>query len=441
MLSFHVSALIAWFQGRQFLTWRSRIVRFARSPLSTNSLFLVGGTIASALLGFVYWAIAARLTSPAEVGIATAAIASTSLLITLCDLGIGTSIIYFAARKPESATTLINTSVSLGWLLSGGAGLIFLLGVPFFAAGLEPIRTNLWLAILFLLFTIMNYLLTLHDAMMLTQRRGVVIFARNILCNLPSVFLIAPLALAGIPMAPFIAFCLPNIFVAILFSLLLLPRVVHGYRFFGRIDRLQLAQMTSFSLATHLANLVWGSTTFLLPIIAINYLTPEQTGYFFINWTLANFVLIVPRSVISALFVEGAHQQKLAPLVLRASMLIVGLALPPLLFIWFWNGLLLGIFGQDYVDEPLLRLLLLTIVPFVINSIVFMILRLQAKLRLALLYAIVVSGSVVLIAVLLAPLYWGYGLAWAWLIGQSIGACSALVLYGGRIFARRSRSL
>jgi len=398
--------------------------------LYVNSYYLLGGTVASALFGFLFWALAARTTTAAEIGIATAAISSASLLISLCDLGLGTAVVYFAANRKEQATALVNAAISAGWVLSSLAAVIFLLGSPLWASGLLPLRNDFVLAVTFVAFTALSYLLTLQDAAMLSRRQAQFVFWRNLACNVPPVLLLMPLLyLVGTHRTPLLAFTLPNIVVAVLAGLLVLPRFFAEYRFFGRFDRSLLSSVASYSLATYGANLLWASTTYALPIIAINTLSAASTGYFYISWTLVNFTLVIPRAVVSSLFVEGAHMRtQMRRAAVQSLLLILALALPLMGLLWFGGHWLLGIFGEGYVNMPLLRLLLLSVFPFSINSIYIMYLRVKERLVQVVLFSGMVAAGIVGLSNLLAPRIGVQGLAWGWLLGHGIPMIFVLLI-------------
>jgi O-antigen/teichoic acid export membrane protein len=382
----------------------------------------MAGTVASSGLGFVFWMLAARSTSAADIGIATAAIASINLLIALCDLGLGTTLIHYASAEWAQAIILINTMIATGWLCIGVAAIGFLGGVPLWSPGLMPIRGDVALVIVFFAFAAFNHILGLQDAAMLSQGQASYIFWRNLACNIPSVVLVWPLVhLIGKYHALFLAYSLPNIIVGLIAGIVILPRYFKGYRFFGRIDRDILTKTAPYGLANYTSNILWGLPAFLLPIIAINTLSAENTGYFVINWTIANFVLIAPRMVTYSLFAEGSRSNKdLLSSSIHSFTLILVLVAPVILFLWFRGDYVLGLFGQGYINISLLRLLLMSIVPFAINSIYFVILRVRRRLKQIILFSALTAASVLTLAGVFVYVMGAEGIAMGWLLGHTI---------------------
>src|SRR5690349_19964183 len=135
---------------------RLAIQRFT-APLYTNSLYIMGGTAATSILSFAFWLLAARNGSPEIVGIASTSISSATLLMSLCDLGLGTALIYYSSMPHRQTTALINSITSTGWILSGMAALVYVIGIPYFAPGLMIVRENVAVSIIFILFTVASY--------------------------------------------------------------------------------------------------------------------------------------------------------------------------------------------------------------------------------------------------------------------------------------------
>jgi len=420
---------------KEFADFRQRIA----SPLFINSFYLMGGPVASAGLGFVFWMLAARSTQAADIGIATAAIAGINLLMALSDLGLGTAIIHFASSDRKAATGLVNTIIALGWICISIATVIFLMGVPFWSPGLMPIRNDIALLFFFFVYSAFNYVLALQDAGMLSQGRASYVFWRNIACNLPSVLLVLPLVnLIGGHGSLFWAYGFPNVIVGLFVGLMILPRAFEGYRFFGTITTDVLGKIAAYGLANYAGNILWGIPAYVLPLIAINTLTAEETGYFFIIWTIANFALIAPRMVSYSLFAESSRNNKnLASASIHSIMLILVLVTPIIVVLWFWGDFILGLFGQSYINLSLLRLLLISIVPFSINSIYFVILRVRRRLKQIILFSALVASSILALASVFVRVMGIEGLAMGWLFGHSLAAVIVSMIVIAKILAKR----
>ncbi|WP_129672182.1 lipopolysaccharide biosynthesis protein [Candidatus Chloroploca sp. Khr17] len=394
------------------------------SPLYIKSFYLIGGMVVSALFGFLFWMLAARSATAADVGLTSAALASSNLLLVLCELGLGTALVYFAGLKPDRVVALVNGIVRAGWMTISTATIVFLLGMRFWSPGLAPISDSALLILSYAAFTTLNHILALQDVAMLSQGRARYIFWRTLACNVPSVALLVPLvALLGAQHGLMLAYFLPNIAVGLFVGAVVLPRQFSGYRFFGRFDRDVLGQVATYGSSNHVGNLFWGLPAYILPLVAVNTLTAAETGHFAISWTIANFVLIAPRMIAFALFTEAAQDPNgLRARASHAMLLILALVTPVVLVLWLVGEHILGFFGQEYVQLSLLRMLLISVVPFSINSVFFVMLRVHRQLKHLLLFSGSIALAILGSTITLVPWLRADGIAASWLVGHMLAA-------------------
>lgn len=407
-------------------TWLGRA---APSSLFVNSMYLVAGPVTTSLLGFLFWILAARVANPADIGIAAAAIAAVGLLMALGDFGLSTAIVHFGSADRARLAEYVNTSTGLGWPLILVASLLFLVGIPVWAPGLIPLRIDLAFAGLFLAYALFTNVLALQDAAMVALGRADSVLWRTLACNIPSVLLVVPAVLAGGgALGIFAAYGGPNIVVGLVIGLVVLPRMVDGYRMAGVVRSAIVARMASYGLANHLGNILWGVPSYVMPLIAINLSGANVTGYFYIAWAIANLVLTVPRMVTIALFAEASRPgADLRSLWRHGLLAILVPGAPALVLLWIRGDVVLGLFGADYVNEGLLRILLASAIPFSLSSIWFAWLRAQRRLTSLVGFAALAGGTVVVSASVLGLWLGVEGIALGWLAGQTVTAVVAVI--------------
>src|SRR5262245_51349215 len=130
-----LSSSLTWVQG-QF-----------RSPLIRNGYSLVASTGMTSVLGLVYWVLAARLYSVAEIGINAALISTMTAVGGIAQLNLASVLNRFLPSSGRTASK---------WMILGayGAGMItalfscflFLLGVHAWAPSLRFLEDSPWLA-------------------------------------------------------------------------------------------------------------------------------------------------------------------------------------------------------------------------------------------------------------------------------------------------------
>jgi O-antigen/teichoic acid export membrane protein len=392
------------------------------SPLYRNSLYILAATGISSAAGFLFWLLAAQLTDAASIGVVSAALAAAALLKAAADLGLGTAMIYYGASGRESFAPLVNGVIGAGWLLSLLASIGFLFGLILPTGHLDYLSGDRVFAGALIAFAVFDFVLNLQDVAMIAQKRAAFVFWRTAACNIPPMLLVIPFSfLMEGHRALFLAYTVPNLIVGLITGLIILPRQIKGYRFLGRLDMRLFARIARYGVANHGSNLLWAVPAMAMPIVALESLTPAAAGYFSINWTVTNFVLVAPRSVALSLFVETAHSpEKVGHAARRALALTAALILPAIAILWVGGPLLLGLFGRDFVDQTLLRILLLSTIPFALNGIYFAVIRAQALLAQVIGFSGFVAALSLGSAVIFGRQLPGHGIAVGWLVGQTL---------------------
>lgn len=85
-----------------------------KSPLYRNSVYISLSSLTTAIAGFLFWAIAARLYPAEDVGVASAVVSALNLTFNLSMLGMNFAIIRFYPEYKERAvgSALIITSMA-----------------------------------------------------------------------------------------------------------------------------------------------------------------------------------------------------------------------------------------------------------------------------------------------------------------------------------------
>jgi len=123
------------------------------NPLYRNSYYLMVNSLASAILGFLFWIIAAKLYPSYDIGIATVLVSSSALLIIFSRLGFDFSIIRFFPIKNKSQ--ILNTSIIASTFFAIILTIFFVIKIDFFAPDLQ-ILTNYKNSLIFLLYIIIT---------------------------------------------------------------------------------------------------------------------------------------------------------------------------------------------------------------------------------------------------------------------------------------------
>ena len=134
---------------------------------------------------------------------------------------------------------------------------------------------------------------------------------------------------------------------------------------------------------------------------------------------------MVSPAVAASLFAEGSHTADGVLRKARASAVIIGMLLGPIMLVFFLGGhYILSLFGSGYARHGLLLLTILTVsaVPDAITNIYVSVLRVQRLLHWAALFNLGMGSLTLALAWILLPMLGIVGVGFAWLIAQVTGS-------------------
>ncbi|HEX3032011.1 MAG TPA: oligosaccharide flippase family protein, partial [Bacillota bacterium] len=132
------------------MTIKQLLSRIPGIPLYTNALYLMLNSIATSLLGFIFWSLMTARFPPAEVGVGSTLVTSSMLLGTIANLGLGAGLVRFVPGE-EQENQLINSAFTLVAAVSLLASLIYLSSIHLWLPSLRFISENTWLSLSFML--------------------------------------------------------------------------------------------------------------------------------------------------------------------------------------------------------------------------------------------------------------------------------------------------
>ena len=355
--------------GGRILDLATEAKRHIRGSLLKNSLFITIGTASGALLGFVFWIIAARFYSTTSVGLASALIAAFGLITTFSTLGFHIGIIRFLPLIKDKRK-LINscfTVVGLSSLLIAG---IFVAGLPIWSPDLIFVQQNSIILLSFLMFAIANSLTMLQNNVFIGLRRSEFLLATQIGRSALKI----PLVLVSVSLGAFGIFLSFGISICIMFlvGVLFLMKIQPGYLPVPAISKKMFNEIAHFSFVTYISEAMGNAPIYVLPLMILAILGAEQTAYYYIACSIVGAFSIIPSSIIRSLFAEGSNEHEmLRANTIKAIKIIVFLLVPTLLLLFYFGDKILLLFGDEYSRNALklLWILFLATIPQSINEV------------------------------------------------------------------------
>ena len=329
--------------------------------LLRNASTLAATTGVTSLLGFAYWATAARLFSQQAVGYGAAAISAMTLLGTIGMLGMGTLLIGELPRRTARAGLVSAALVTCG-LGSLVLALAFSLLAPHISHRFEHVSGTLDQTVLLSIGVVLTGISLVFDQATIGLMRGGLQLTRN------TIF--AAAKLLALPVA---ALILRDQFgvgivacwvagIALSMVVLALRLRLGGTSVLPRPDWGVLRRLGKTAFAHNWLNLSMTIPLTLIPVLVTVVVSASANAAFYSAWMLSSFLKIVPLHLSTVLFaIAAADPQVIARklrFTLRLSLLI---GLPGMALLGFGAHLALSAFGPGYARAATLPLCLLVI--------------------------------------------------------------------------------
>jgi O-antigen/teichoic acid export membrane protein len=329
--------------------------------LLSNASTLAATTGITSLLGFAYWAVAARLFSQQAVGYGAAAISAMTLLGTIGMLGMGTLLIgELPRRRPRAG--LVSAALLTCGLGSLVLGLGFAILGPRFSGRFTHVSGTLAEAALFAAGVVLTGVSLVFDQATIGLMRGKLQLARNVMFAAAKLLALPAAAIIlhdrfgiGITASWTAGIALSMALLAIRLRFARIPVL-------PRPDWGLLRGLGKTALAHNWLNLAITVPMTLIPVLVTVIVSPSANAAFYAAWTLSGFLKIIPTHLSTVLFaVAAADPQVIARklrFTLRLSLLI---GLPGMVALGLGAHLLLSLFGPGYARAATFSLWLLVI--------------------------------------------------------------------------------
>lgn len=361
--------------------------------LYKNSYYILFTSIISSLLGFAFWIVAARAYSVSDIGFAVAIISSVGLITSISKFGLDVSIIRYLDRE-QNKTALINTCLTVTGITTLLISILFLLGIDVWASKLAFIRSSELYTLSFIVFTCLFGMFLIQSNVFIALRNAKYSFLHNIIIGgsrIPLVIVLAPF-FASFGLFGAWGF---SLFIGMLISLFFFSRmVVSDYFPYPVIHTQRILEIANYSASNYIVNFFSGAPTYVIPLLVLQYLSPDESAYFYLTYSLAIILFMIPGAFSVSLFAEGSHSEESIISNLKKALLHTYLILTPCILITmlFGDNILL-IFGKSYSANGHFLLIIFAISSLFIalNSFYYMYLRLRMQMRIVIVITIATS--------------------------------------------------
>ncbi|MGE2834432.1 AMP-binding protein [Mycobacterium sp. SMC-4] len=370
--------------------------------LGIDIVAVMTSSAATGLLGFVFWTVAARGYSTAEVGRASAIISSASLIAILANFSLGSLYERFLPLAGRHTQRLVRN----GTVFVVCAALMF--GVVFvFVGPRAQLFPNVTEAVAFPLFVAVLAVYALQDQVLIGLGRARTIATKNITQSTAKLIAVAALIPLATGAAIVWSWVLPAAVITAAIAFIVIRKEAARHR--GTSTLPGRRQLVEFFASSYLINAVAVTVPLLVPLVVVAQLGTEMNAYFSMCWLVVNTVgVLIGATAAPFIATASTPDADLRACTKRFVMLCGGAALGGCVALQIAAPVILGILGPDYAEQgtTLIRIMALTLPSVALVTIYTALARLQRRLRLAV-TAQLVLGIVVVTGVVVTTPIWG----------------------------------
>jgi O-antigen/teichoic acid export membrane protein len=410
--------------ARQVVVTREGVKSLYRVSLYRNAVYLVVNSAVNSLTGVLFWIAAARIYDAGEVGLASAAVSAVGFVVLFASLGLDYGLVRFLPGDGGGANDIINTCLVTAGLAAIALAGVFIAGLNVWSPALLPIRESPLFLASFILLALVFMTSVFVMQVSIARRRSGLALAQGVIFGVSRfvpLFLLASVTTSlGIYISWGLAVAASTLIAAVWF----LPRAVKGYRPRLALKKTALAGMLRFSLANYISSITWSIPLVILPLMVVNILGVEQNAYFYIGWSVASIIFMIPAGTAQALFAEGSRDGESLERQVRKSLKIsLVLVIPALIVLVALGDKILWLFGREYSQNTtrLVWVIAPSVIPMSVNFIYLSIRRVQKKMKSVVILTAFMAAVTLGLSYILLPVMGILGAGVAWLTGQ-VGA-------------------
>jgi O-antigen/teichoic acid export membrane protein len=348
------------------MTWRSTVAdlkgRIRPGRLVQNAIALMISSGGTAVIGVVFWVVAARLASTAAVGRTTAEIAAMLLLANLAQLSYGS----IFERFLPVAGRFTREFVTRAYVLCVSFAVVLAIAYLLFGFGHRFIPASLGWRVLFIAAVVLWTIFALQDSVLIGLRASPIVAVENIAYSFAKLALLPAFVILSASQGIFVASTAPLIpTVAAVTWYLFRKRIPDHMAVDGPAETLpSTRELIVLAGAQYTALLSGVFLPSLFSIIVIERLGPVANAHFFLPNMIVTSLGIFAWSISRSFLVEASHEpselRRHANSAIRALLIVL---LPSIVLGCIFAPQFLGLFGPSYAAHgtALLRMLLVSL--------------------------------------------------------------------------------
>ena len=361
----------------------ARVFSALRDPVYRGSYALVANTVGTSVIGAVYWAVAAHLYGPEDLGRATALISALMLVATLSQLNLSSTLMRFLPQMgAKSARRLINLSYLATSLTALVGSVVFVTVLPRLSSEWRFVGDSAFFAVIFAVSVVVWEIFTLQDAALVGLQRPVAIPIENVVYSLAKLALLVVAAQVLGSTDILLSWITPLILLIPVINWLIFRRCLKDRSAHDMGPRMRVRHLARFASVDYGGVICGQITGNVLPLLVISILGPAAAGSFYVASLITTGVATVGGNFSTGLLVEASAAPDRLPEITRGALKRCLITMGPATILLVLGAhVILRVYGGSYIAQTavLFQLLALSLLPFCIETVAFSLDRVAGK--------------------------------------------------------------
>lgn len=408
-----------WLTGKVLRALPSQI----RTPMNRNAFALMFSIVLTSVLGVLFWALAARLFGPEQLGLGSALISSLLALSSIAQLNLDNVLNRFLPAAGSSTTAFIVSAYAVSAAIALMCGLAYLGVIGYFAPALLKAVSAPWAGTWFVIALVLWTIFALQDIVLASLQKSVWVPIENSVYAMGKILLLplfATLALSGLSLFMVWTILLPVLVLTVNVLIFGVYRPTVQTTSEGQLTFQAMLRLMGCDYVGRLAAMI---TIGVIPITIVAMAGGEESAKYHLAWTMAYSLFLLgdamSRSMLAAAAMEPGRVQELAAEAFVWAMAPIAVAVLVLAVGAHW---IMQIFGAAYALDgaTVLRILAIDSLMSAPLALYFAVARVRNRFKTIAYVEVSMLVMVLGLSILMLPLLGIIGVALAWLIAHTI---------------------
>lgn len=272
-----------------------------------NAYSLMGSTLTNSAVGLLFWVVAARKFSKADVGIDSALITTMAFLSNLSQLNLANGFNRFVPTAGRSTRRFVLLGYAVTVVVSVLAAIVFLAGVHVWAARLAFLTEHRAQATWFIVATALWTIFVLEDAVLTGLGEAHWVLVENGLYGIIKLGVLAVLAMHAARFGLFSAWTFPLIALIVPVNWLLFVRLIPR-RTEAPLERIDVRSVARPIAVDYVSSLLTTVSYGVWPLLVLSISGAEANASVSLAWTIAYTLHLLSNNVGMAMITEASRE-------------------------------------------------------------------------------------------------------------------------------------